>query len=111
MHAAGIDIGSAAHHGAVPPDSDPEPVREFKSFTNDLCRLANWLEECGVDTVAMESAGVYWIALYDILQERGFEVILVNARHVKNVPGRKTDVLDCQWLQKLHTNSQKSSTP
>lgn len=103
LNAAGIDIGSAAHYVAVPPDSDPEPVREFKSFTNDLYRLAKWLEESGVDTVAMESTGVYWIPLFDILQERGFEVILVNARHVKNVPGRKTDVLDCQWLQQLHT--------
>ena len=103
FNAAGIDIGSAAHYVAVPPDSDPDPVREFKSFTNDLYRLADWLEECGVDTVAMESTGVYWIPLYDILEERGFEVLLVNARQVKNVPGRKTDVLDCQWIQQLHT--------
>lgn len=103
LDAAGIDIGSASHYVAVPPDSDPDPVREFKSFTNDLYRIANWLEECGVDTVAMESTGVYWIPLYDILEERGFNVILVNARQVKNVPGRKTDVLDCQWIQQLHT--------
>jgi transposase len=103
LNAAGIDIGSAAHYVAVPQDSDPKPVQKFMSYTNDLYRLANWLEACGVETVAMESTGVYWIPIFDILQERGFEVILVNARHVKNVPGRKTDVLDCQWLQQLHT--------
>jgi transposase len=101
-HAAGIDIGSASHFVAVPPDCDDEPVREFKSFTADLHALADWLKACGVDTVAMESTGVYWIALYELLESRGFEVLLVNARHVKNVPGRKSDVLDCQWLQQLH---------
>ncbi len=100
-NAAGIDIGSAAHFVAVPPDRDDEPVREFASFTTDLHRLADWLDACGVDTVAMESTGVYWIALYELLQSRGFTVLLVNARHVKNVSGRKSDVLDCQWLQQL----------
>jgi transposase len=100
-NAAGIDIGSASHFVAVPPDRDAEPVREFPSFTADLHRLADWLEACGVDTVAMESTGVYWIPLYELLDARGFTVLLVNARHVKNVSGRKSDVLDCQWLQQL----------
>ncbi len=100
-NAAGIDIGSAAHFVAVPPDRDGEPVREFPSFTADLERLADWLEACGVDTVAMESTGVYWIPLYELLDARGLTVLLVNARHVKNVSGRKSDVLDCQWLQQL----------
>ena len=101
--AAGIDIGSASHWVAVPPHLDEQPVREFASFTADLQALAQWLRKCGVDTVAMESTGVYWIALYELLQSQGFEVILVNARHVKNVSGRKSDVLDCQWLQQLHS--------
>jgi transposase len=101
-NAAGIHIGSEVHYVAVPPDRDPESVRSFKCFMADLNVLADWLEECGVETVAMESTGVYWTALYQILEARGFEVVLVNARHVKNVPGRKTDVLDCQWLQQLH---------
>jgi transposase len=102
-NAAGIDIGSASHFVAVPPDRDDEPVREFPSFTEDLNKLADWLKVCGVDTVAMESTGVYWIPLYDLLESRGFTVLLVNARHVKNVSGRKSDVLDCQWLQQLLT--------
>lgn len=100
-NAAGIDIGSASHFVAVPPERDDEPVREFASFTADLIRLADWLAECEVDTVAMESTGVYWIALFELLSARGFTVLLVNARHVKNVTGRKSDVLDCQWLQQL----------
>jgi len=100
-NAAGIDIGSASHYVAVPPDRDEEPVREFASFTADLNRLADWLSACGVDTVAMESTGVYWIPLFELLDARGFTVLLVNARHVKNVSGRKSDVLDCQWLQQL----------
>ena len=100
-NAAGIDIGSASHFVAVPPDRDDEPVREFPSFTADLNRLADWLEACGVDTVAMASTGVYWIPLYELLDARRFTVLLVNARHVKNVAGRKSDVLDCQWLQQL----------
>ena len=78
-------------------------MREFKSFTADLHALADWLQACGVDTVAMESTGVYWIPLYELLDRRGFTVLLVNARHVKNVSGRKSDVLDCQWLQQLMT--------
>jgi transposase len=100
-NAAGIDIGSASHCVAVPPDRDEIPVREFKSFTADLQALADWLTACGVDTVAMESTGVYWIPLFELLESRGFTVYLVNARHVKNVSGRKSDVLDCQWLQQL----------
>jgi transposase len=101
--AAGIDIGSGEHWVAVPEDRDEEPVRCFGCFTADLQAMARWLKECGVTTVAMESTGVYWIPCYQILEEHGFEVKLVNARHVKNVPGRKSDVSDCQWLQRLHT--------
>ena len=103
LHAAGIDIGSESHWVAVPDDRDEKPVREFRSFTQDLHALADWLEACGIETVAMESTGVYWIPLYEILEARGLEVLLVNARHVKGVPGRKSDILDCQWLQQLHT--------
>jgi len=102
-NAAGVDIGSAAHFVAVPPDRADEPVREFSSFTDDLHAMADWLKACWVDTVAMESTGVYWIPLYELLESRGFTVLLVNARHVKNVSGRKSDVLDCQWLQQLLT--------
>src|SRR5215212_3667688 len=87
LHAAGIDIGAAAHFVAVPPDRDPQPVRQFGTFTADLHRLADWLTACGVDTVVMESTGVYWIPLFEILDARGFRVLLVNARHVKNVSG------------------------
>ena len=102
-HAAGIDIGSVSHFVAVPPERDDAPVREFPSFTVDLNAIADWLTACGVDTVAMESTGVYWIPLFELLESRGFTVLLVNARHVKNVSGRKSDVLDCQWLQQLMT--------
>jgi Transposase len=102
-NAAGIDIGSASHFVAVPPDRDDESVREFPSFTVDLNALADWLQACRVDTVAMESNGVYWIALFELLESRGFTVLLVNARQVKNVSGRKSDVVDCQWLQQLMT--------
>jgi transposase len=102
-NAAGIDIGSASHYVAVPPDRDDEPVREFPSFTTDLMALADWLKACRIDIIAMESTGVYWIPLFELLESRGFKVLLVNARHVKNVSGRKSDVLDCQWLQQLMT--------
>jgi transposase len=102
-NAAGIDCGSAEHYVAVPPDRDPTPVRAFKAFTDDLQRLADWLVSCGVTTVAMEATGVYWVPLYEILEARGLEVVLVNARHVKNVPGRKSDVSDCEWLRELHS--------
>jgi len=107
--AAGIDIGSKSHFVAVPEGTTEECVREFQSFTSDLHALADWLEQCGIETVAMESTGVYWIPLYELLESRGFEVLLVDARHVKNVSGRKTDVLDCQWLQQLHTYGLLSS--
>ena len=101
--AAGVDIGSKSHFVAVPEGCDEQSVREFESFTANLNELANWLESCGIETVAMESTGVYWIPLYELLDSRGFDVKLVDARKVKNVSGRKTDVLDCQWLQQLHT--------
>jgi transposase len=101
--AAGIDIGSSSHFVAIPEGIDEVSVREFPSFTQDLITLADWLESCGIETVAMESTGVYWIPLYELLESRGIEVKLVDARHVKNVSGRKTDILDCQWLQQLHT--------
>lgn len=102
-NAAGIDCGSAEHFVSVPPDRDPTPVQSFKTFTNDLLRLAEWLTTCGVRSVAMEATGVYWIPIYEILETRGFEVLLVNARHIKNVPGRKSDVSDCEWLRELHS--------
>ena len=102
-NAAGIDCGSDTHYVAVAPDRDPTPVRAFRAFTADLHRLADWLTASGVTSVAMESTGVYWIPLYEILEARGIDVVLVNARHVKNVPGRKTDIVDCQWLQELHS--------
>ncbi|RZI46012.1 IS110 family transposase [Rickettsiales endosymbiont of Peranema trichophorum] len=101
--AAGIDIGSRGHFVAVPEGCAEICVREFKSFTSDLYDLADWLKQCNIETVAMESTGSYWIPLYEILEARGVEVKLVDARHVKNVSGRKTDVLDCQWLQQLHS--------
>lgn len=100
-NAAGIDIGASSHFVAVPPDRDEQAVREFPGFTEDLFALADWLSTGGVDTVAMESTGVYWIPVFELLESRGFTVYLVNARHVKNVSGRKSDVLDCQWLQQL----------
>lgn len=101
-NAAGIDIGSTEMFVAVPVDRDPQPVQRFSTFTRDLIRLAEWLSTCGITSVAMESTGVFWIPLFQLLSDRGFRVCLVNARHVKNVPGRKTDVSDCQWLQYLH---------
>jgi transposase len=102
-NAAGIDVGNSVHYVAVRPDRDPDPVRRFECFTADLHRLADWLEHCGVTTVALQSTGVYWLPLYDILDARGLEVYLVNARHTKNLPGRKSDVQESQWLLKLHT--------
>ena len=102
-HAAGIDIGAREIWVAVPPGSDPKPVRPFDTVTDDLLKLRDWLLACGVQTVAMESTGVYWIPLFQILEAAGLEVCLVNARHCKNLPGRKTDIQDCQWLQYLHS--------
>jgi transposase len=101
--AAGIDVGASEVYIAVPPDRDAQPVRRFATFTEDLHTAANWLKACKIKTVAMESTGVYWIPLFQILEAREFQVLLVNARHVKNVPGRKSDVADCQWLQYLHS--------
>ena len=103
-NAAGIDVGSKEHLVAVPPERDPQPVRTFQAFTPDLHELAAWLKRCGIETVALESTGIYWISLYEVLEQYGFEIRVVNARHVKNVPGRsKSDVLDCQWIRKLHS--------
>ena len=103
LNAAGIDVGASSHFVAVPEDRWEPSVREFDADTADRYRLADWLAECGINTVAMESTGVYWIPLFGVLEERGFEVILVDPPRMKNVPGRKTDVLDCRWLQQLHT--------
>lgn len=103
LNAAGIDVGAESHYVAVPVDRDEHPVREFSAFTPDLNKLADWLKACRVDTVAMESTGVYWIPLYEVLERRGFKMFLVSPQHLKRVPGRKSDVLDCQWLQQLHT--------
>lgn len=103
LNAAGIDIGAEELYVAVPKGRDDESVRSFLTFTADIQQLADWLTVCDIETVAMESTGVYWIPIYEILESRGFEVYLVNARHIKNVSGRKSDVLDCQWIQQLHT--------
>jgi len=102
-NAAGLDIGSEEIWGCVPEDRHEQPVRKFGTFTPDLYALADWLAACHIDTVAMESTGVYWIPVYEILEARGFKVHLVNARHLKHVPGRKSDVKDCQWIQYLHS--------
>src|SRR5947208_1568755 len=102
-NAGGIDVGATEIFVAVPADRDTDSVRSFPTFTQDLHELADWLQQCRVDTVAMESTGVYWIPLFQILEARGIEVHLVNAQHVHHVPGRKSDVLDCQWLQYLHS--------
>jgi transposase len=102
-NAAGIDIGADRHWVSVPMGRDSESVRSFGCFTAQLYAMAEWLKACGIETVAMESTGVYWISVFQILESHGFEVKLVNAHYVKTVPGRKTDVLDCQWLQQLHT--------
>lgn len=102
-NACGIDVGARSHYVAVPPDRADQPVREFGCHTSDLIALADWVQGCGVSTVALESTGVYWIALYEVLESRGLDVWLVNAKSVRHVSGRKSDVLDCQWLQQLHT--------
>jgi transposase len=101
--AAGIDIGGSEHYVAIDPQLDEEPVRRFGCFTKDLYALADWLCGKGIKTVAMQATGVYWITLYEVLEARGIEVFLVNARHTKNLPGRKSDVQECQWLLQLHT--------
>lgn len=101
--AAAIDIGSTMHMAAINPNADDNPARAFGTFTGDLHEMARWFKAYGVTTVAMESTGVYWIPAYEVLEGHGFEVILVNARYAKNVPGRKTDVSDAAWLQRLHS--------
>jgi transposase len=103
LNAAGIDVGATEIYVAVPPDRDPQPVRSFQTFTGDLRAMAAWLLQCRITTVAMESTGVYWIPPHEILEEAGIRVCLVNSKHVKHVPGRKSDVSDCQWLQYLHS--------
>ena len=101
--AAGIDVGNASHFVSVPAGRAPHPVQEFGSWTADLHRMAEWLNSCGIRTVALQSTGVYWIPVVEVLEERGLEVYLVNARGTKNLPGRKSDVQECQWLMKLHS--------
>ena len=102
-NAAGIDVGGSEHWVAISPDRDPEPVRRFGCFTADLREMGQWLVEKGVRSVALQSTGVYWMPVFEILEQQGLEVYLVNAQHTKNVPGRKSDVQECQWLLKLHT--------
>ena len=109
-NAAGVDLRSGEHWVCVPPSRDEKNVRRFGCFTPDLIAMADWLTQCGVTTVAMEATGVYWIPVFQILEARGFEVKLVNAHHFKTVPGRKTDVKDCQWLQQLHTYGKLSGS-
>ena len=104
LNAAGIDVGATEHWVAVPEDRDEEPVRRFGAFTADLYVLAEWLRQCQIETVVMESTGVYWIALFEVLEERGFDVKLVDAHDARQGPGRKTDVQDGQWRQEHHTS-------
>jgi transposase len=101
-NAAGIDVGAREMYTAIPADRDPKPVPVFPSFSSDLEALADWLVERGITTAAMESTGVYWIPLCQTLEDHGIRVCLVNARHMKNVPGQRTDWHECQWLQNLH---------
>ena len=100
--AAGIDVGGSEHWAAISPDRDPEPVRRFGCFTVDLREMAQWLIAKGVRSVAMQSTGVYWMPIFEVLEQQGLEVFLVSAQQTKNVPGRKSDVEECQWLLKLH---------
>lgn len=100
--AAGIDIGATSHFVAVPEGRDKETVREFQCFTSDIHALISWLKKCLIKTIAMESTGSYWIPVFEMLDQAGFEVKLVDAHHLKNVRGRKSDVIDCQWIQQLH---------
>ncbi|MGH7453073.1 MAG: IS110 family transposase [bacterium] len=103
LNAAGIDVGNTEIWVCVPEEREEQPVQSFGTFTCELYKIADWLEVCGVETVAMESTSIYWIPLYEILTNRGIKTYVVNAQHAKNMPGRKTDILDCQWLQQLHT--------
>ena len=102
-NAAGIDVGAREMYVAVAPDRDSEPVRVFGTFTSQLQALVQWLQQCRITTVAMESTGVYWIPLFQMLEEAGIKPCLVNARGLKNVPGRRSDWHDCQWLHYLHS--------
>jgi len=102
-HAAAIDVGCAEHWVSVPPESDPKPTRKFGCYTAELYRLADWLAQCQVDTVVMEATGNYWVALFDILIERHLKPVLVNPRYAKHMSGKKGDLSDSQWMQKLHT--------
>jgi transposase len=102
-NAAGIDIGSREIFVAVPPERDPNPVRKCETFTGDLHQMAEWLVRCGITTAAMESTGVYWIPVYDVLEQHGLQPCLVNPRNMKNVPGKRTDFHECQWIQHLHS--------
>jgi transposase len=102
-NAAGIDISSKEHYVAVNPDLTPNSIRAFGCFTEDLKAIANWLKECNVNTVAMEATGIYWVSLFLLLEDEGFEVVLVTAKHVKNVRGKKTDVSDAEWIRQLHS--------
>lgn len=102
-NAAGIDIGSTENWVSIPPDRDEEPIRRYETFTQDLHAMADWLKQRGIESVAMESTGVYWIPVFEILERQGIHVVLVNAKYAKNVAGRKSDWLDCQWLRMLHT--------
>ena len=102
-NAAGIDVGSAEIWVSIPPDRDEEPIRQYATFTADLYALADWLTQRGIESVAMESTGVYWIPVFEILEGKGLHVVMVNATYAKNVAGRKIDWLDCQWLRILHT--------
>jgi len=110
LDAAGLDIGAFEIYACVPEGRDKKNVQIYKTFTADLNDLADWLGQCGIKTVAMESTGVYWIPIYEILDNRGFDVNLINARQIKNVPGKKTDIIDCQWIQQLHTYGLLSSS-
>lgn len=101
---AGIDIGASSHFVAVPPGRDKETVREFKCYTPDIKKMIEWLKHCKVKTIVMESTGSYWIPVFEMLEQEGFKVNLVDAHHVKNIRGRKSDVIDCQWLQQLHAH-------
>jgi transposase len=102
-NAAGIDVGSTEIWVSIPPDRDEEPIRQYETFTRDLYAMADWLKQRGIESVAMESTGVYWIPVFEILEGQGIHVVLVNAKYAKNVAGRKSDWLDCQWLRMLHT--------
>lgn len=103
-NSAGIDIGSTSHFVAVPAGRDKEPVKEFSCYTPDIQKMIEWLKQCKIETIVMESTGSFWIPAFEMLEQAGFEVLLVDAHHIKNIKGRKSDVIDCQWLQQLHAH-------